>query len=162
LIVARAIFQTLLQTQGSIMRHIPLSMLLVVLWALPGAVFADSASDSALEARIKALEQRVAELEARISAPPSVSAQPGMGPAAAPAAAAAVIPTVVPRWKDKENWGALKIGLAWSQVKALLGPAGRVSTGVFGDVWYYPDDSGGRVIFDRDGRVTEWDAPSGR
>ncbi len=142
------------------MRRYAVMTIAAVFAALSTFAHADQASESALDARVKALEQRVAELEARLKAPPPA------GPAGMPAASAAPAPVAVavvapPRWKDKDNWTAIKIGLGWSQVKALLGPAGRVSTGVFGDVWYYPDDSGGRVVFDRDGRVSDWNPPQG-
>ncbi|MGH8122263.1 MAG: hypothetical protein ACREPT_05780 [Rudaea sp.] len=149
------------------MRFCTVLILAGTLSVLPGLATADQASEAALEARVKALEQHIAELEARLNvvasrqAPPPSAAgaagSPAMAATAPPAATVAAAPP--PRWTDSANWDAMKVGLGWSQVKALLGNAGRVTTGVFGDVWYYPDDSGGRVIFDRDGRVSEWNAP---
>ncbi len=137
-----------------------------MLSVLPGLAAADQASEAALQARVKALEQHVAELEARLNVvasrqapPPSAVGVAGSPAVAATAAPAASVTSAPPRWTDSSNWDAIKIGMGWSQVKALLGNAGKVTTGVFGDVWYYPDDSGGRVIFDRDGRVSEWSAP---
>jgi outer membrane protein assembly factor BamE (lipoprotein component of BamABCDE complex) len=63
------------------------------------------------------------------------------------------------RWKDPAAWSLLKIGMSWSQVTGVLGSPGDKTTGVFGDVWFYPDSSGGRVVFDRDSRVSSWAAP---
>jgi outer membrane protein assembly factor BamE (lipoprotein component of BamABCDE complex) len=63
------------------------------------------------------------------------------------------------RWKDPATWSLLKIGMSWSQVTGLLGSPGDKTTGVFGDVWFYPDSSGGRVVFDRDSRVSSWSQP---
>ncbi len=51
--------------------------------------------------------------------------------------------------------------MSWSQVTAVLGSPGDKTTGVFGDVWFYPDSSGGRVVFDRDSRVSSWSTPAG-
>lgn len=89
------------------------------------------------------LEQRVSQLEDKTTAP--------AGSAAAPAK-----PAAAPRWQDAKNWAALRIGMTWSQVKQLLGVPGKVKAGVFGDVMYFPDDKGGSVEFDRDGRVAAW------
>jgi hypothetical protein len=141
--------------------------------ALSGSVRADPPLDPAVEARIKALEQRVAQLENRLTA--IVNAQKAAATAstatpAAPGAAAAstsslrVAPAVpssvaLSRWKDPATWSLLKIGMSWSQVTAVLGSPGDKTTGVFGDVWFYPDSSGGRVVFDRDSRVSSWAAP---
>jgi len=123
------------------------------------AALADKASEQALEARVKALEQRVAELEAKLSAKPAPAA-----PAVTevPHVAQPNAPTPPPLWSDSTRWAQIKQGQAWSQVKAILGPAGKTTTGVFGDVWYYPDESGGRIVFDRDGRVAEINAPPAR
>ena len=148
------------------MRPCTAMILAGLLSVLPSLAAADQASEAALEARVKALEQHIAELESRLNVvasrqapPPSAAGAAGAPSMAATAAPATAVAAAPPRWTDAANWGAIKTGLGWSQVKALLGPAGRVTTGVFGDVWYYPDDSGGRVIFDRDGRVSEWNAP---
>jgi hypothetical protein len=141
-------------------------ILLGTLLLLPHPVAADQANETALEARVKALEQRIAELEARLNVVAARQAPPPPGvPGIAAAQGVATGPVVASapaRWKDSENWGAIRQGMGWSQVKALLGVAGKVTTGVFGDVWYYPDDSGGRVVFDRDGRVAEFNVPQGR
>jgi hypothetical protein len=144
--------------------------------ALSGSVKADPPLDPAVEARIKALEQRVAQLENRLTA--VVNAQKAAATASTetpaapvPAAAAAAstssmrmapaVPSSVAlsRWKDPAAWSLLKIGMSWSQVTGVLGSPGDKTTGVFGDVWFYPDSSGGRVVFDRDSRVSSWAAP---
>ncbi len=116
--------------------------------------------DSTIEARLRALEKRVSDLEQKNAelerhapqAPASVPAPVVAPPAPAPVA----VPPPAPRWQDRNNWSSLRIGMTWSQVKALLGVPGKVKAGVFGDVMYFPDDSGGSVEFDRDGRVAKW------
>jgi hypothetical protein len=127
-----------------------------------------------VEARIKALEERVAQLENRLTAvtnaqkaAATAAAAPG-APSAAPQQGGGVhmtpaVPSSVAlaRWKDPAAWSLLKIGMSWSQVNAVLGQPGDKTTGVFGDVWFYPDSSGGRVVFDRDSRVASWSAPGG-
>ncbi|HKE48223.1 MAG TPA: hypothetical protein VKB52_09160 [Rhodanobacteraceae bacterium] len=139
-----------------------------------GLTHADPPLDPATEARIKALEERVAQLENRLTA--VTNAQKAAATAAAQPAAPAPVeggghtirvgsPPAVPssvalaRWKDPQSWSLLKIGMSWSQVNAVLGQPGDKTTGVFGDVWFYPDSSGGRVVFDRDSRVASWNAP---
>ncbi|MEP7043659.1 MAG: hypothetical protein ABI843_11390 [Dokdonella sp.] len=96
------------------------------------------------------LEQRVSTLEKNGAAAPA----PGV-------AAAPVVPSGPPRWHDHKNWAALNIGMTWSQVKQILGVPGKVKAGVFGDVMYFPDSSGGSVEFDRDGRVAKWSEKPG-
>lgn len=134
-----------------------------VLLVAPGFALADKASEAALEKRVKTLEQRVAELEAKLE---SIAARP-----AAPATpAVTVVPHVAqpnapappPVWGDPAKWAQIKQGMSWSEVRRLLGAPGRTTTGVFGEVWYYPDESGGRVVFDRDSRVAEFNSPPGR
>ena len=144
--------------------------------ALAGLAYADPPLDPAVEARIKALEERVAQLENRLTA--VTNAQKAAATAAATAAPAApgaapqqsgnvrmtpAVPSSVAlaRWKDPATWKLLKIGMSWSQVNAVLGQPGDKTTGVFGDVWFYPDSSGGRVVFDRDSRVDSWSPPGG-
>jgi hypothetical protein len=132
--------------------------------------------DPATEARIKALEERVAQLENRLTAVTNAqkaaavaatSAPAGTAPAAPPAEHGVHLGPAVPssvalaRWKDPATWSLLKIGMSWSQVTAVLGSPGDKTTGVFGDVWFYPDSSGGRVVFDRDSRVASWSQPGG-
>ncbi len=143
--------------------------------AMAGLAYADPPLDPAVEARIKALEERVAQLENRLTAvtnaqkaAATASATPVPGvPAAAPQQGSVHMTPAVPssvalaRWKDPATWKLLKIGMSWSQVNAVLGQPGDKTTGVFGDVWFYPDSSGGRVVFDRDSRVDSWSAPGG-
>ena len=147
-----------------------------VIVALSGIAIADPPLDPAVDARIKALEERVAQLENRLTA--VTNAHKAAATAAATAtpaptaitpaqAAGQVTPPPVPssvslsRWKDPAAWSLIKVGMSWSQVTAVLGSPGDKTTGVFGDVWFYPDSSGGRVVFDRDSRVSSWNSPSG-
>lgn len=138
--------------------------------ALTGIARADPPLDPAVEARIKALEERVAQLENRLTV--VTNAQKAAALAAAPTAAPAgtaehairltpAVPSSVAlaRWKDPATWSLIKVGMSWSQVTAVLGAPGDKTTGVFGDVWFYPDSSGGRVVFDRDSRVSSWSQP---
>jgi len=154
------------------MRHLGWLVSATVIVALSGIAVADPPLDPAVEARIKALEERVAQLENRLTA--VTNAQKAAALAAAPAAAPAApadhmihltpaVPSSVAlaRWKDPAAWSLVKVGMSWSQVTAVLGSPGDKTTGVFGDVWFYPDSSGGRVVFDRDSRVSSWSSPSG-
>lgn len=156
------------------MRHLGWLVSATVIVALSGIAMADPPLDPAVEARIKALEERVAQLENRLTAvtnaqkAAATAAASGAPGAAAPASAAGPIIHAAPavpssvslaRWKDPAAWSLLKVGMSWSQVTAVLGVAGDKTTGVFGDVWFYPDSSGGRVVFDRDSRVSSWSAP---
>jgi hypothetical protein len=140
-----------------------------VMLVLSASVHADPPLDPAVDARIKALEERVAQLENRLTAVTNAQKAAALA-TAAPASAAPgdhtirVGPTVpssvaLARWKDPATWSLLKIGMSWSQVSGLLGSPGDKTTGVFGDVWFYPDSSGGRVVFDRDSRVASWSQP---
>jgi len=160
------------------MRHLGWLVSATVIVALSGVAVADPPLDPATEARIKALEERVMQLENRLTA--VTNAQKAAATAAATAAPAATgvapasaagplvhaapaVPSSVSlsRWKDPAAWSLIKIGMSWSQVTAVLGAPGDKTTGVFGDVWFYPDSSGGRVVFDRDSRVASWSSPSG-
>ena len=141
--------------------------------ALSGIAMADPPLDPAVDARIKALEERVAQLENRLTAVTNAQKAAAVASTAAPVAPAAppppehtihVTPAVpssvaLARWKDPATWSLIKIGMSWSQVTAVLGQPGDKTTGVFGDVWFYPDSSGGRVVFDRDSRVASWSQP---
>jgi outer membrane protein assembly factor BamE (lipoprotein component of BamABCDE complex) len=160
----------------TLMRHLGWLVSATVIVALSGIAIADPPLDPAVDARIKALEERVAQLENRLTA--VTNAQKAAATAAATAtpaptaitpaqAAGQVTPPPVPssvslsRWKDPAAWSLIKVGMSWSQVTAVLGSPGDKTTGVFGDVWFYPDSSGGRVVFDRDSRVSSWNSPSG-
>lgn len=143
-----------------------------VIVALAGVAHADPTTDAALEARLKALEQRVTELEHRLGVTEAeqakqVQAQKAAAAAAAaapaPAAAPAAAPAPAPRelWRDQSAWSQIRRGMTWSQVEGILGRPGSKTIGVFGDVWFYPDSSGGRVVFDRDSRVSAWTEPPG-
>ena len=142
--------------------------------ALSGRAVADPPLDPATEARIKALEERVAQLENRLTAvtnaqkaAATASATPAPVTITPAQASGQLTPPPVPssvslsRWKDPAAWSLVKVGMSWSQVTAVLGSPGDKTTGVFGDVWFYPDSSGGRVVFDRDSRVSSWSSPGG-
>lgn len=130
---------------------------------------ATAATDTAaLEARLKALEKRVTDLEKQLSAAQAAAAAAPAAPAVRPTApgAPATAPVAAPPpapivelWKEGGAWSKLRRGMTWSQVRTILGSPGSKTTGVFGDVWFYPDSSGGRVVFDRDSRVSEWTEP---
>jgi hypothetical protein len=157
----------------TLMRHLGWLVSATVIVALSGAAIADPPLDPAVDARIKALEERVAQLENRLTAvtnaqkaaaTAAIAAPAGTVPAQAGATTTQSAPAVpssvsLSRWKDPAAWSLLKIGMSWSQVSAVLGQPGDKTTGVFGDVWFYPDSSGGRVVFDRDSRVASWSAP---
>ena len=135
-----------------------------------GLASAAPPNESTVAARLRALEQRVSELEAKAGESPSAELERRVAndtleqrvskledKTTAPAASAApAAPAAPPRWQDAKNWTALRMGMTWSQVKQLLGVPGKVKAGVFGDVMYFPDDKGGSVEFDRDGRVAAW------
>jgi hypothetical protein len=157
-----------------LMRHLGWLVSATVIVALSSSALADPPLDPAVEARIKALEERVAQLENRLTA--VTNAQKAAATAAASPAPTSITPAQasgqltpppVPssvslsRWKDPAAWSLVKVGMSWSQVTAVLGSPGDKTTGVFGDVWFYPDSSGGRVVFDRDSRVSSWSSPSG-
>lgn len=143
-------------------------VLIVTGFAVAGVTLADPPSDSSVEARLQALEQRVSVLEQRDAArerqAAAAPARPASGSTAAtaPVGAAAATPAAPPapaappRWQDPANWAMLRMGMTWSQVKAILGVPGKVEAGVFSDVMYFPDADGGRVEFDRNGRVSKW------
>jgi hypothetical protein len=158
----------------TLMRHVGWLVSATVIVALSGVAVADSPLDPATEARIKALEARVAQLENRLTAvtnaqkaAATASAMPAPSGTITPAQSSGQVTPPVPssvslsRWKDPAAWSLLKVGMSWSQVTAMLGSPGDKTTGVFGDVWFYPDSSGGRVVFDRDSRVSSWNSPDG-
>ncbi len=132
----------------------------LAIWAASAAALADG--EPTVEQRLEALEQRVIELERRLDAPEAASAPaaPARPPAAARSAAAASAataaepaPTAPPTAAD---WQALRKGMTWSQVAAVLGKPGKKRIGVMSEIWFYPDADGGSVEFDRDGRVSGW------
>jgi len=135
----------------------------LVIWAVSGVALADG--EPTVEQRLKALEQRVIELERRLDAPPPAAAPAPAAPARAPASArsapaapsaaepAPAAPAVA------ADWQALRKGMTWSQVSAVLGKPGKKRIGVMSEIWFYPDADGGSVEFDRDGRVSGWNEP---
>lgn len=135
----------------------------LAIWAVSGVALADG--EPTVEQRLKALEQRVIELERRLDAPPPAAAPAPAAPARAPASArsapaassaaepAPAAPAVA------ADWQALRKGMTWSQVSAVLGKPGKKRIGVMSEIWFYPDADGGSVEFDRDGRVSGWNEP---
>ena len=140
-------------------------LILATVMMLVGVAHADPPADAAVDARIKALEQRVLQLEQRLRAITDAQTAAPAGPAAPAAPAGTVVLTPAPapaapaRWKEHGAWSQLERGMSWSQISKILGTPGEKKTGVFGDVWFYPDGSGGRVVFDRDSRVSSWTEP---
>jgi hypothetical protein len=112
----------------------------------------------ALEKRVTDLEKQLSAAQAAAAAAPAVRPTAPGAPATAPVAAPPPAP-IVELWKEGGAWSKLRRGMTWSQVRTILGSPGSKTTGVFGDVWFYPDSSGGRVVFDRDSRVSEWTEP---
>lgn len=136
----------------------------LAIWAVGGVALADGGPT--VEQRLKALEQRVIELERRLDAPPPAAAPAPPAPArapdarrAAPAAPAAAAEPAAPL-PAAADWQALRKGMTWSQVSAVLGKPGKKRIGVMSEIWFYPDADGGSVEFDRDGRVSGWSEPS--
>lgn len=140
-----------------------MGLVAIVILGIGGLAVADG--EPTVEQRLKALEQRVIELERRLDAAPAAPAAPAAAvaapaPAAAPAAATsrpvAAAPAAPPALAD---WQALRKGMTWSQVSAVLGKPGKKRIGVMSEIWFYPDADGGSVEFDRDGRVSGWNEP---
>jgi hypothetical protein len=58
-------------------------------------------------------------------------------------------------WKYLSNWRALKNGMAYEDVKSLLGEPSKIDGGSVA-YWIYPNK--GRVIFVRD-KIQSWEEP---
>ncbi|WP_190279021.1 carbohydrate porin [Dokdonella koreensis] len=137
-----------------------MGLVAIVMLGIGGLAVADG--EPTVEQRLKALEQRVIELERRLDAAPAAPAAPVAAPAptAPPAAAASRPPAAAPVAPPAPaDWQALRKGMTWSQVSAVLGKPGKKRIGVMSEIWFYPDADGGSVEFDRDGRVSGWNAP---
>ena len=61
-------------------------------------------------------------------------------------------------WQNKKNWRRLKVGMADTKVKSILGDPTKVIKGIQ-DLWYYPNIYGGYVSFDKDGKLAGWNEP---
>ena len=63
-------------------------------------------------------------------------------------------------WQEQDKWRQLRAGMTRPEVRTLLGEPIKIQTfGVAGDFWYYPDELGGRLDFDRDGILDSWNEP---
>lgn len=137
----------------------------LAVWAVSGVALADG--EPTVEQRLKALEQRVIELERRLDAPQPAAATATAAPARAPTTRAAPASAATPAAAEPAaaappaaaDWQALRKGMTWSQVSAVLGKPGKKRIGVMSEIWFYPDADGGSVEFDRDGRVSGWSEP---
>ena len=137
----------------------------LAVWAVSGVALADG--EPTVEQRLKALEQRVIELERRLDAPQPAAAPAPAAPARAPTTRAAPASAAAPAAAEPAaaappaaaDWQALRKGMTWSQVSAVLGKPGKKRIGVMSEIWFYPDADGGSVEFDRDGRVSGWNEP---
>ncbi|MCR6700317.1 MAG: hypothetical protein NVV68_03735 [Dokdonella sp.] len=137
----------------------------LAVWAVSGVALADG--EPTVEQRLKALEQRVIELERRLDAPQPAAAPAPAAPARAPTTRAAPASAAAPAAAEPAaaappaaaDWRALRKGMTWSQVSAVLGKPGKKRIGVMSEIWFYPDADGGSVEFDRDGRVSGWSEP---
>jgi outer membrane protein assembly factor BamE (lipoprotein component of BamABCDE complex) len=60
---------------------------------------------------------------------------------------------------EKQQWRKLRKGMKPGEVRELLGEPERIEAG-FQTRWYYfSDETGGYVIFDRENEVYGWDEP---
>ena len=59
---------------------------------------------------------------------------------------------------SKTVWRSLKKGMTKSDIRALLGEPGKITTFYGGELWYYPDALGGTVDFTGD-TVSGWSEP---
>jgi hypothetical protein len=57
------------------------------------------------------------------------------------------------------SWRSLSNGMSKEQVINILGEPNRITSGSFGQIWYYPDSLGGTVNIDGSGQVTGWSEP---
>jgi len=63
------------------------------------------------------------------------------------------------RFEMKSSWRSLKLEMSKDEVKKTLGDPPKVSVSRVGEMWYYPDKTGGVVAFDKKDRVRAWDEP---
>jgi hypothetical protein len=57
------------------------------------------------------------------------------------------------------KWDSLQVNASKEDITALLGKPGRVDKWKTGEAWYYPNQRGGEVDFDVNGKVTGWLKP---
>lgn len=99
-----------------------------------------------LEARIIQLEQRLAALEEEKKTTDKTVKQSSSS---------------AEKWRDKQTWRQLKIGMTKAEVTAILGEPPQINASNIGDTWLYPDGLGGlgSVIFRNRETVTSWNEP---
>ena len=60
-------------------------------------------------------------------------------------------------WKNRHNWGGLKVGITEEQVRSILGEPAKIEVWVALVFWRYPS---GSVNFDKDkGHLYGWEEP---
>lgn len=108
-------------------------------------LFSVKARNNQLDSKVLALRRQVNSLQAKLTAQEDKD----------------VAEQKQPRWKNRENWRRLRKGMTKAQVKAILGPPGKIrADDYYGDTWYYPDVLDGEVSFDGDSeRVDGWEEP---
>jgi hypothetical protein len=120
------------------------------LLAVASAALAAPLSPQDAERRIRELEQKMALLEQRIAKLESIVLA-ARHDVEQPAAASP------DKWKDRANWRRLRKGMSKKDVELILGPPPKtVPNAYYGDIWYYPDQQGGNVSFNKDEVVTSW------
>ena len=62
-------------------------------------------------------------------------------------------------WRNQQNWRDLRKGMSKREVRQILGEPGKISSGSYGENWYYPDAIGGNVDFNSHGKVEGWSEP---
>jgi hypothetical protein len=68
-------------------------------------------------------------------------------------------PAARPRWKDVSLWRGLGHGMSKGEVEKILGSPEKVNDLGFQVTWYYGYPEGGKVDFDRDGKLESWSEP---
>jgi outer membrane murein-binding lipoprotein Lpp len=99
-----------------------------------------------LEARITQLEQRLAALEEEKKTTDKTVKQSSSS---------------AEKWRDKQTWRQLKIGMTKAEVTAILGEPPKINASNIGDTWLYPDGLGGlgSVSFRNRETVNSWNEP---
>jgi hypothetical protein len=63
------------------------------------------------------------------------------------------------KWKDKQNWRALRSGSSKDEVTSLLGEPDKIQKFTSFEIWYYGYPGGGSVNFSSNGKVEAWSEP---
>ena len=112
-------------------------------FSLAAVAFGSYANDSD---RITQLENEVQELKSRLIKLESPQANTNNQQKTAPSSQG---------WKSLANWRALKKGMAYEDVRAILGEPERIAGGTFTS-WYYKNQ--GEVTFYND-KLYSWSEP---